>query len=146
MALDIAAFNSAFGDLRYRQRTEQNFDMAAAQNELRALITDEPEGENRAWALRLIDKLAEPLPPPRQWSALYHEAGAIHASTYRTGDSVEEQIAAIEEARRRIWAIADRAPRDEAPHIRAMTRVLDHIEAELREPSFTEDDASRQGD
>jgi len=146
MPMDIAEFNAAFGDARYRQRTEQNFDVSAAQDELRALIADEPDGEDRAWALRLIDKLAEPLPPPRQWSALYHEAGAIHASTYRTGDSREERIAAIEEARRRIWAIADRAPRDEAPHIRAMTRVLDHIEAELREPFFTEDDATRQGD
>ncbi|MEU4289233.1 hypothetical protein AB0E63_13520 [Kribbella sp. NPDC026596] len=144
--MDIAEFNSAFADARHRQRTESDFDVAAAQHELRTLVSDEPDGEDRAWALRLIDKLAEPLPPPRQWSALYHEAGAIHAGTYRTGDSVEERIAAIQEARRRIWAIADRAPRDEAPHIRAMTRVLDHIEAELREPSFTQDDTTRQGD
>lgn len=145
MPLDIAKFNSAFGDARYRQRTEPDFDVQAAQDELRALITDEPDGEDRAWALRLIDKLAEPIPPPRQWSPLYYEAGEIHADSYRTGDSVEERIAALQEARRRIWAIADRAPKDEAPHIRAMTRVLDHLENELREPSFPWEDTTERG-
>jgi hypothetical protein len=103
-------------------------------------------GEDRTWALNLIDKLAEPVPPPRQWSALYHEAGAIHADSYRTGDSVEERIAALQEARRRIWAIADRAPKDEAPHIRAMTRVLDHLENERRDPSLPWDDLPERGD
>jgi hypothetical protein len=146
MPMDIAKFNSAFGDARHRQRTEKVFDAAAARDELLALIADEPPGEDRDWALRLIDKLAEPLPPPRQWSPLYHEAGAIHADAYRTGDSVEERIAALQEARRRIWAIADRASKDEAPHIRAMTRVLDHLENELREPSLSWDDTAGQGD
>jgi hypothetical protein len=145
MPFDIAKFNSAFSEARHQQRTDKDFDAAAARDELLALIADEPPGEDRDWALRMIDKLAEPLPPARQWSSLYHEAGAIHADAYRTGDSVEEQIAALQEARRRIWAIADRAPKDEAPHIRAMTRVLDHLENELREPSFPWDDTAGQG-
>ena len=144
--MDVAEFNSAFGDARYRQRTEPDFDVEAAQAELRALIADEPAGEDRDWALGLIDKLADPAPPPRQWSPLYYEAAAIHADSYRTGESVEERIAALQEARRRIWAIADRAPKDEAPHIRAMTRVLDHLENELREPSFPWEDTLRRGD
>jgi hypothetical protein len=144
--MDIAAFNSAFAEARHRQRTETDFDVRTAQDELHALVADEPDGEDRAWALGLIEKLAEPVPPPRQWSPLYHEAGAIHADSYRTGDSVEERIAALQEARRRIWAIADRAPKDEAPHIRAMTRVLDHLENELREPSFPWEDTTGQGD
>jgi hypothetical protein len=93
----------------------------------------------------LIESLAVPPAPPRQWSALYHEAGAIHADSYRTGDTVEERIGALQEARRRIWAIADRAPKDEAPHIRAMTRVLDHLEAELREPTWTDDSPAGPG-
>jgi hypothetical protein len=51
-------------------------------------VSDNDPAEDRDWALRLIDSLAVPPPPPRQWSALYHEAGAIHAGSYRTGDSV----------------------------------------------------------
>lgn len=145
MPLDIAEFNSAFGEARRLQRTQPDFDVTVAQNELRALVADEPPGEDRDWALGMIDKLAEPSPPPRQWSALYHEAGAIHADAYRTGDSVEEQIAALQEARRRIWAIADRAAKDEAPHIRAMTRVLDHLENELRKPSLPWEDSTGHG-
>lgn len=136
--MDIAGFNSAFSGARRRIRNEQA-DVGREQDRLRALVSDDDPAEDRDWALRLIESLAVPPPPPRQWSALYHEAGAIHASSYRTGDSVEEQIAALQEARRRIWAIADRAAKDEAPHIRAMTRVLDHLEAELREPTWTDD-------
>jgi hypothetical protein len=136
--MDIAAFNSAFAEARRRIRTEQ-VDVGRQQEKLRALVSDDDPAEDRDWALRLIESLAVRPPPPRQWSALYHEAGAIHAGSYRTGDSVEERIAALQEARRRIWDIADRAPKDEAPHIRAMTRVLDHLEAELREPTWTDD-------
>lgn len=144
MPLDIAKFNSVFSDARFRQRTEEDFDVSAAQQELRALIADEPAGDDREWALTLIDKLAEPLPPPRRWSPLYHEAGAIHSDAYSTGDTVEERIAALQTARRKIWEIADRAPKDEAPHIRAMTRVLEHLENELREPSWPVDETGEQ--
>jgi hypothetical protein len=135
--MDIAAFNSAFTGARRRVDTEQA-DVGAEQERLRALVADDDPPEDRDWASGLIDSLAVPPAPPRQWSASYYEAGAIHADSYRAGDTVEQRIAAIQEARRRIWAIADRAPRDEAPHIRAMTRVLDHLETELREPTWTD--------
>ncbi|TCO21194.1 hypothetical protein EV652_111101 [Kribbella steppae] len=135
--MDIAGFNSAFSGARRRIRSERA-DVGREQERLRALVSADDPAEDRDWALRLIESLAVPPAPPRQWSALYDEAGAIHADSYRTGDTVEERIAALQEARRRIWAIADRAPEDEAPHIRAMTRVLDHLEAELREPSWTD--------
>lgn len=136
MPLDIAAFNSAFSRARHKIRTEQGTDVAAEQARLRALVPDDASDHDRSWTKTLIDRLAEPPEPPRQWSDLYYEAGDIHASAYRTGDSVEDQIAALTEARRRIWEIADRAAPEEEPHIRAMTRVLEHLERELREPSW----------
>ncbi|MFF0338209.1 hypothetical protein [Kribbella sp. NPDC004875] len=49
---------------------------------------------------------------------------------------MDEKVAALAEARRKIWAIADRASHDEEADIRAMTRSLEHIENELREPSW----------
>lgn len=142
--MDIAAFNSAFSGARRRIQTERA-DVGTEQERLRAFVSDDDPVEDRSWALRLIESLAVPPAPPRQWSALYYEAGEIHADSYRTGDSVDERIAALQEARRRIWAIADRAPKDEAPHIRAMTRVLDHLEAELREPTWTDGGPTSRG-
>jgi hypothetical protein len=136
MPLDIAEFNSAFSRARHRIRTEPTTDISAEQAKLRLLVPDDASDHDRSWTQTLIDRLAEPPEPPRQWSDLYYEAGDIHASAYRTGDSVDDQIAALTEARRRIWEIADRAAPDEAPHIRAMTRVLEHLERELREPSW----------
>lgn len=144
MPLDIAHFNAAFADARHRQRTDENFDLAAAQQHLRELIADEPPGQDRDFAERMIGKLAAPVPPPRQWSPLYHEAGAIHAAAYPVSGTVDEQIAALVTARRRIWQIADRAAEDEEADIRAMTRSLEHIENELRDPSWSPDSATDQ--
>jgi hypothetical protein len=141
MPLDIAAFNSAFSGARHRIRREAG-DIAAEQAQLRALIPADASAPDLEWATSLVELLAKPPAPPREWSALYHEAGEIHASAYPDGGTVEEQIAVLEDARRRIWEIADRAEPDEAPHIRAMTRVLEHIERELREPSWPMDDPS----
>ncbi len=62
--MDIAKFNSVFSDARRRQRTEPDFDVTTAQAELRDLIADEPDADERDWALRMIDRLAEPLPGP----------------------------------------------------------------------------------
>jgi hypothetical protein len=141
MPWDIAEFNNAF--LRARDRIrEQGADVAAEQANLRALVPDDASAEDRAFALGMAEELAKPPAPPREWSALYHEAGEIHAASYPVDGTVEEQIAALEEARRKIWEIADRAAPDEEPHIRAMTRVLEHVERELRDPSWPVEDSS----
>jgi hypothetical protein len=131
-AMDVARFNSAFSAARRRRDNEADFDLAAAQQELRELIADEPENDERAWALRMIAKLAVPPPPPREYGPLYHEAGAIHAAAYLAEGTDEEKADALAEARHKIWAIADRAPHDEEADIRAMTRALDHMETMLR--------------
>lgn len=130
--MDVARFNSAFAEARHQRDSDPSFDLASAQQALRDLIAEEPEGEDRAWALRMIDKLAVPPPPPREYSTLYHEAGAIHAAALAVAGTDEERADALAEARHKIWAIADRAPHDEEADIRAMTRALDHIETMLR--------------
>lgn len=136
MPLDIHAFNNAFLRARDKIETEEGVDVAAVQAGLRALVPEDASEHDRGWTTILIDRLAEPPEPPRQWSDLYYEAGEVHAGAYRTGAPVEEQIAVLVEARRKIWEIADRAAPDEEPHIRAMTRVLEHLERELRDPSW----------
>lgn len=143
MPLDIARFNSAFSEARHQQRIDESFDLAATQQKLRELVADVPEGDDRAWALRMIDKLAEPLPGPREWSPLYYEAAAIHEAAYPIEGTLDEQLSGLAEARRKIWAIADRAPHDEEADIRAMTRVLEHIENELREPSWHDNETDQ---
>ncbi|MGW5187670.1 hypothetical protein ACWEOO_00335 [Kribbella sp. NPDC004138] len=132
MAFDIARFNSEFAQARHEQKTDPTFDLAAAQRKLRALIADEPDGEDRTFALGMIEDLAEPPPPPREYGPLYHEAGAIHAAAWIAEGTDEEKADVLAEARHKIWAIADRAPADEAPHIRGMTRALHHLEIMLR--------------
>lgn len=130
--MDIAQFNSAFAQARHEQKTDAQFDLATAQQHLLALIADEPEGEDRNFALRMIEDLSEPPPPPREYGPLYHEAGAIHAAAFLVQGTDEEKADALADARHKIWAIADRAPHEEEADIRAMTRALDHMETMLR--------------
>jgi hypothetical protein len=145
MPLDVAKFNSAFSGARYRVRKEEG-DVGEEQVRLRELIPDDVSDVDREWAVGLIESLAEPVPPPRQWSDLYHEAGQVHAAAYRADGTVEERIAALEDARRKIWAIADRASVDEEADIRAMTRALEHLENALRDPTWPLEDPPGQTD
>ena len=133
MAFDIARFSSEFAQARHEQKTDPTFDLAAAQRKLRALIAGEPDGEDRTFALGMIEDLAEPPPPPREYGPLYHEAGAIHAEAFAFKGTDEAWADVLAEARHKIWAIADRAPHDEEADIRAMTRALEHIETMLRQ-------------
>ena len=143
--MDVAKFNSAFSDARRRQRTDPDFDVAGSQADLRELIAEEPDNDDRDWALRLIDRLAEPLPAPPERSELYAEAGRIHSSAFHSDGTTEQQIAALEEARRQIWAIADRASDEEEADIRAMTRSLEHLENGLRNPNWPAEPPGQSG-
>jgi len=140
MPLDVPAFNDAYFFARDKVRTQEGTDVAAEQARLRSLVPADASDHDRSWTKILIDGLADPPEPPRQWSELYYEASDVHASAYHAGGTVEEQIAALEEARHKIWDIADRATNEEGPHIRAMTRVLEHLEDELRDPTWPLDD------
>jgi hypothetical protein len=142
MPLDVGRFNLAYLRAQDKLRSDPRVDVTAVQAGLRALVPEDASDHDRSWTTSLIDELSEPPEPARQWSALYHEAGRIHADAYRTGGTPAQQIAALEEARRQIWAIADRATKEEAPHIHAMTRALEHLESELRDPTWPVDDST----
>jgi len=144
MPLDIAEFNSAFSRARDLVRGQDGVDVAAVQAGLRALVPSDASEHDRAWTKTLIDRLGEPAAPPRQWSELYHQAGEIAGSAYHASGTVDEQIAGLADARRKIWAIADRADKSEAAHIRAMTRTLEHLENELRDPTWPLEDPPGQ--
>ncbi|QNE17576.1 hypothetical protein F1D05_06220 [Kribbella qitaiheensis] len=134
--VNFGEFNGAFVRARDRVRSEEGTDIEAEQAALRALVPENASEHDKGWTGRLIASLAEPPAPPRQWSAFYHEAGQVHASAYQANGSTEDKIAALEAARKKIWQIADQAPEDEQIHIKAMTRVLEHLENELRDPTW----------
>ena len=134
--VERAVFNEAFYEARERVRRAEGADVAAEQVALRALVPEDASEHDRGWTGQLIASLADPPAPPRQWSEYYHQAGAAHAAAYGSTRTVNEKIAALEEPRRRIWEFSEQAPADEEIHIKAMTRVLEHLERELRDPTF----------
>ncbi|TCN37590.1 hypothetical protein EV644_111146 [Kribbella orskensis] len=134
--VEVAVFNEAFYEARERVWSSEGADVAAEQAGLRALVPEDASESERGWTGQLIASLGESPAPPRQWSEYYHQAGAVHAAAYQVDGTVEEKIAALEEARRRIWEVSGEAPSDEEIHIKAMTRVLKHLERELRDPTF----------
>jgi len=84
----------------------------------------------------LITRLPGYAVPPEPPSELMQEAVAIEHAAYAAPGSDEERIAILAEARRKIFEIADRAPADEAASIRGLTRVLEHLEDNLRDPDW----------
>jgi hypothetical protein len=145
--VDIEQFTTAVS--RARDRIRENaepVDIAAEQDKLRAMVPVDATEHEKAWTTELISGLTATPPTPAEHSALYHEAGRIHAEAFRTDGSPEQQIAALQDARRRIFALAKEADEDEATEIRAMTRALDHTEDYLRDPPWAPPDGPEQAD
>lgn len=144
MLFDVAKFTAAFSDANHRRRAGEAFDLATEQAELRELL-GEANPEQRAWALDLIESLAEPMAPRREHTQLYVEATRISADAQQASGTTTERIAALETARRKIWDLADQASDDEESDIRALTRTLEHLQAHFREPVFPRDNAAWDG-
>ncbi|GAA3133432.1 hypothetical protein JOF29_002349 [Kribbella aluminosa] len=137
MPLDIPAFNNAFNRAYERvHRGARPTDLAAEQQKLRALVPDDASEHDHTWTGQLVDDLAVPPPPPPERSELYKEAVRVHIAVYPPRGTSEEQIAMLEEGRRKIWELADRAEKDEQEDIRAMTEDLKSLEDWLRDPPF----------
>ncbi|GAB3835314.1 hypothetical protein [Kribbella italica] len=145
MPLDAQEFATAFSRARERLGDDPSGDVTAEQDRLRALVPADSSDEDKRWTGVLIDRLAEPQPPPRQRGPLYDQAAEIHASAFAANGSRDEQIAAARDARRRIFAIAAQADEDDAADIRAMTRPLEHWENELRDPPWPVEGPRGQG-
>ncbi len=146
MPVDIEQFTTAVSRARDRIR-DQASDVAAEQAELRALVPADSTEDEKRWTTELISGLAVTPPTPPARSALYAEAGRIHAEAFRTDGTTEQQIAALKEARRRIFELANEADdEDEAAEIRAMTRALDHTEDHLVDPPWASEQRTGQAD
>jgi hypothetical protein len=136
--MQIRDFNAAHATAKRRIRREGIDAVAPAEAELRALLPQLESDDDRRLATNLIKRLpgyAVPLPPP---SALMLEAKEIERAAYGATGTVEERIATMAEARRKIFEIAERASPEEAPGIQGLTRVLEHLEDSLRDPYWPE--------
>jgi hypothetical protein len=135
--VSVPDFNLQFNTAKTVIREVGGNSLAEEQERLRKLVPLMAE-EEREWATDMIDwlpELTKPQPPP---SALMLEAMEVQAKASATRGTSEEMHAAINAARKRIWEIADRAPKSEAAHIRGLTRTLDHFQQSMDDP-FWED-------
>ncbi|GAA3133451.1 hypothetical protein JOF29_002347 [Kribbella aluminosa] len=126
-----------FNNAHKRQIRSEGIDtVGPAEQALRELLPQLQSNEDRRVAMLLIARLpgcAVPVEPP---SGLMQEAVAIERAAYDAPGTDAEPIASMAEAPRKIFEIADRAPADKAAGIRSLTRVLEHLEDNLRNPHW----------
>ncbi|WP_112236962.1 hypothetical protein [Kribbella monticola] len=132
-------FNHHYKLTRAALTTGESPDVAAAQAQLRVL-TAALTGTDLTAAMRLIDGLPALLaavkaatPSPR--SPQMAEALQILSEGKFDEGAREERLAALRDARRRIWALADRAGTDHVA-IRGLTRGLETTENYLEDPPW----------
>lgn len=130
----LIEFNNAYNAAKRRIRREGVAAVAPAEGTLRELLPQLESDNDRRIAANLLLRLPRYVIPPEPPSDLMREAVAIERAAYEAPGTAEERIAIMAEARRKIFEIANRAPADEAPGIRGLTRVLEHLEDNLRDP------------
>ncbi|MGZ0152592.1 hypothetical protein ACXJJ3_36420 [Kribbella sp. WER1] len=143
--MQLGEFNNAYNAAKRRVRSAGAEAIGPAEQALRELLPQLQSDEDRRVATLLIARLpgyAVPAEPP---SALMQEAVAIERAAYEAPGTDAERIAIMAEARRKIFEIADRAPADEAAGIRGLTRVLEHLENNLRDPQWPLDPSADSG-
>jgi hypothetical protein len=106
-------------------------DVAAVQAQLRELAAGLTADTDRRVAASLIEQLGTSQRPGDQSPEMAQALHILDSTDFENG-TTEERLAAIGDARRRIWALADRAGRD-SNAIRALTRGLETSENLLTE-------------
>jgi hypothetical protein len=132
----LIEFNNAYNAAKRRIRREGVDAVAPAERSLRDLLPQLDSDEDRRIAINLLLRLPRYAVPPEPPTVLMREAVAVERAAYEAPGTADERIAIMAEARRKIFEIADRAPADEAPAIRGLTRVLEHLEDNLRDPHW----------
>jgi hypothetical protein len=132
----LVEFNSAYNTAKRRVQREGVDAVAPAEQQLRGLLPQLESDEERRVAANLIKRLSGYAVPAEPPSALMQEALGIERAAYEATGTNEERIAIMADARLRIFEVADRAPADEAPSIRGLTRILEHLEDNLRDPDW----------
>lgn len=135
--ITIAEFNHAHNRAREQVRKNAGATIESDQRNLRELAERLP-AKNHRWASSLIDDLPKAAIPPPPPGPLFMEASAIQGVAFAAQGTTEEKLAIISDAMRQIWEIAERAPAKEAANIRGLSRVLEHLENELRDPTWPE--------
>jgi hypothetical protein len=132
--MDDIGFNDEFN--RSVARVRDGADPMAEQARLLALVPALESAGDREWAARLVADL-EHASFVRKRSDLFRKALRTQADAFLGGGSDAAYLARIRLARRRIQRLADQAVDDnEAARIRALTRVLDHVDQRLHHMSW----------
>lgn len=110
-------------------------DLDGVQTQLRALA-DALTGNDQEAAVRLTDRLPAAIaaaqePPPEPSPEMLEAVRIIEDGKFHEGTR-EERLAAYDAARKKIWAIADRAGAD-SDRIRYLTRRFESTEQHLEE-------------
>jgi outer membrane PBP1 activator LpoA protein len=132
--MDFTEFRTQYKLSRASLIAGQTTDLDAAQTELRQLadqLTDDQQ-----LAHKLIDDLpatvaAARKPPPEPSAEMLEARRIIDEGKFDEGTR-EERLAAFDQARKKIWAIADRAGAD-SDQIRYLTRRFEPTELYLEE-------------
>ena len=134
--MHLREFNSEHNAAKRRIQRQGVDAVEPAERALRELLPQLESDEDRRLAVNLIKRLPGYAVPPAPPSELMKEAVAIERAAYEAPGTDEERIAIMAEARRKIFEIAERATREEAPSIQGLTRVLEHLEDNLRDPDW----------
>ena len=133
--MDDIGFNDEFNKSVGRVRA--GADVMAEQARLLALLPGLDSAGDREWAARLIADL-EQTAMLRRRSDLFRQALRTQADAFLGGGSDADYLARIRQARRRIQRLADQAAdATDAVRIRALTRVLDHVDERLSRLSWS---------
>ncbi|NIK58052.1 hypothetical protein [Kribbella shirazensis] len=117
-------------------------DVAAVRARLRELAAGLTADTDRGVAYGLIEQLGTAEAPDDQSPEMKQALHILDSTVFETG-TTEERLAAIGDARRRIWALADRAGQD-SNAIRALTRGLETTENLLTEGAPWDDQPGRR--
>lgn len=139
--MDFTEFRTQYKLSRASLIAGETTDLEAVQTQLRHLA-DQTTGDNQQVAHKLINDLPatvaaarEPAPEPSP--EMLEARRIINEGKFNEGTN-EEQLAAYDAARKKIWAIADRAGTDSS-QIRYLTRRFESTELHLEEGSPWDD-------
>ncbi|MFI5730963.1 hypothetical protein ACIA49_12640 [Kribbella sp. NPDC051587] len=132
--MQFREFSAAFNTAKRRIQREGVDAVGSAETQLQAMLAELESDEDRRVGANLIKRLPRYAVPAEPPSALMLEAMAVERAAFESRGTAEERVAVMAEARRRIFEIAERAPADDAPSIRGLTRGLEHLEETLRDP------------
>ncbi len=130
--MDDLEFNSRFNNALSRLRSGGTATVQEEQERLRALLPEIETERDRQWAAKLIDDLPRAATPPKLQASAFHYQG-----------TVEDRIAVLDDACKRIYQMADQTTGDEQAGIRGLTRMLEHLQQRLIDPPFPLDDENQ---